>query len=381
MRREGEELTNQAAPLIDVLNGGSEEILRSYRVKASELRSGMEGWLDRFSAMQPSERQAFDALSRNIEQAKATLTALASFSKSTRDAESKRLETKRAERRGMMTAMVPGREAEVAAGRVLVDQYVDYNEKLKFKPQGEGDDGYAELLVKWIFTSAIEQAVRSHSEPWVADLLDHLRERRGANDGLLVTVVGVMGFAAGAEGEGSELQIIVRVRLSKAGKRPLEILVGDDAEEIREDLVTGTASTFLHEASHSLQEKVYRNASYPWTTQVGGSGSTTRGFTGFELAELPFRVRDALTEFVEGGKGGQAKADPAWMRINTSLHAPDYYQENKRTRATTRDIRAKELVSHLMELAYAWRAKPPGEGFRVLFPEGAALLDRVISQR
>jgi hypothetical protein len=388
IRREGEELTNLAAPLIDVLNGGSQEILLSYRKKAYELGSRLEGWLDRFSAMQPSERQAFDALSRNIEQAKGTLTALTSFSKSTREAESKRLETKRAERRGTMTAEIPGRQEEVTAGRVLVNQYVDYDAKLVFKLEGEGNDGYAELLVKWIFTSAIEQAeaVRSPSEPWVADLLAHLRARRQANDRLLVTVVGVMGLAPGAEGEGSEFQIIVRVRLANAAdKSPLEILVGDDAQatKIRDDLVTGTASTFLHEASHSLQEKVYGNASYPWP-KFKGTESTTGGFTGFERAQLPWDVKEALDEFVKGGENGQAAADPAdpaWSRINSSLHESAYYVENKRTRTTTKDIRAKELVSHLMELAYAWRAKPKGQGFRDVFPSGADLLDTVISKQ
>jgi hypothetical protein len=191
----------------------------------------------------------------------------------------------------------------------------------------------------------------------------------------------VMGLAPGAEGEASEFQIIVRVRLANAAdKSPLEILVGDDAQEtkIREDLVTGTASTFLHEASHSLQAKVYGNASYPW--KPGDYETRQPNVTGLLPSELPPVVRDALNEFVSGGENGQAAADPAWSRINSSLHAPDYYYINEQT-GRIRDIRAKELVSHLMELAYAWRAKPPGEGFRKAFPKGADLLDWVITQK
>jgi hypothetical protein len=84
-------------------------------------------------------------------------------------------------------------------------------------------------------------------------------------------------------------------------------------------------------------------------------------------------VRSAYAEFAQGGKSAAATGDEHWKNIASVLEQYLYLDDQKRLT----DDRGKELVSHLMELSYAWN---DDARFNRIFPECAKLLDRVITK-
>jgi hypothetical protein len=295
----------------------------------------------------------------------------------------------RSEREAAAIAAAPH---QVATGKANIDQYV---KDLDFSVDGQSvrqpQESIPALFVQWIFISAFGQAAaRSASNPSVADLLGQLQQRKAAGTGLWAMVAGTTTFQQAA-GQANEYFVKIFIRMPSD---PLKLLVGDDSQNRadREALVTETASSFIHEASHSLQEFVYKNRSYPWRDDRSEISSPTFGV---RPEDLPEDVGLALTEFVDGGRVGQAKKDSAWVRFNKLLHDKEYYEPPhpvlgpetggtiRNTRAKPKDpprkkdIRAKELVSYLMELRYAWN---DDTRFREIFPRGAILLDRVITR-
>jgi len=287
-------------------------------------------------------------------------------------------------------------EQQVEAGKATIGQYIgDLTVSVdakKVQPQ----DSNSALFVHWIFTSAIDQAkARSDSNPWVASLLEHLQQRKEANKGLWVMVSGT---TTNQKAAGQGAKKFVKLHISVPGN-PLTLLVRNEERADREKLVTETASTFIHEASHSLQGFVYKNESYPWPkNKPPYESGSNRNVVGFLPEALPQDVKLALEEFVNGGSKGQAAesadpeqaekaadpeqaekaADPAWKHILGLLHNKAYYAPPLRAGDETLDKRASELVSYLIELRYAWNDE---RRFRETFPSGAALLDRVITRR
>ena len=81
-------------------------------------------------------------------------------------------------------------------------------------------------------------------------------------------------------------------------------------------------------------------------------------------------MRSAYGEFESGGAAGQAAEYQEWKRLKKAITAAAYYQPG------VKDLRGLELVSHLIELLYTWRLVQP---FAEVFPEGSALIDRVLA--
>jgi hypothetical protein len=160
-------------------------------------------------------------------------------------------------------------------------------------------------------------------------------------------------------------------------------LNASNAEEYpqeREKLVNELAKAFIHETAHMWQLRQYSNESHPWTLKkVDIAKENPQTLPPGEIAMFiaPEDVQRAFKELNRGGKGGAAKNDPEVKRALRVMTGPTYYQPGESENAPIRDQRARELVSHLIEIVYVWPS--PGE-FQEVFPECSKLLDRVISR-
>jgi hypothetical protein len=294
-------------------------------------------------------------------------------------------------------AAIADAQTQVAAGQAAITPYIGTLDITVDSQQvSQPPDSIPGLFVVWIFTSAIGQAVaRSANDPSVAGLLGQLQERKTAGGGLLTMVAGSTTYQRAA-GQGNKDFVRIVIRMPDV---PLKLLVGDDRQDRadRNALVTETASSFIHEAAHSLQEFVYKNGSYPWRDRPEISSVTY----GVRPKDLPGDVGPALREFEGGGRAGQASEDPDWVRFSKLLHNEQYYippvpippvpAPQPETGGSARrppvkppepprnkDFRSKEIVSYLVELRFAWNDEAR---FRRIFPEGTSLLHRVITQR
>lgn len=81
-------------------------------------------------------------------------------------------------------------------------------------------------------------------------------------------------------------------------------------------------------------------------------------------------MRAAYTELKNGGVDGSAAADPERLRLVRALTNAEY-----RDKSAGKDLRGRELVSHLIELVLAW---DDPERFNQTFPKCRMLLDRVV---
>ena len=285
-------------------------------------------------------------------------------------------------------ATIAKREQEVKAGKESLDRYVGtLATRLSGPPLDTSEWGthakrIPELALEWVFTSAIAQ-VKQHGGQWAAKLLDYLavlKQQLQANPedpghgGPWVEVIG--NTKLGEKEAGLSQVNLIQVSIDMPGTNLLRFLTSEDGETraAREKLVTETASTFIHEAAHLRQYRIYKNASYPWTPHqdFGGLNLAQRSNKGAQYANWTEDVKSAFDEFGRGGTKGQAQGDPDRKRFFDALHAKEYYDPTSRI-----DERASELVSHLLELVYAWRDE---QKFRGVFPECAKLLDRVITQ-
>lgn len=281
------------------------------------------------------------------------------------------------------------REQELTAGKKTAGQYVDLahlNTRLDDsfpKPAQEEWGPRAQeipvLFLEWLFVTAAERAEK-HESTWVAQLLDFLKKLRKSQaeaevSGPHVDMIGRKANSGKEAGQAQKNWIVLRIDLP--GTNLPRLLTGEDDEsrKARESLVEETTSTFIHEAAHIQQMRTYGNASYPWkpAVELGGFGAGQGGSKGIPLRKWPNDVKEAYLEFKDGGVGGRAQSDPKWQNIVKGLHAPEYYDPNTGT-----DERASELVSHLMELVYAWRDDAK---FRETFPDCDFLLDKVLKRQ
>jgi hypothetical protein len=274
-------------------------------------------------------------------------------------------------------AAITKRKQEAAAGEELVSKYVKTLEykvgSLKAQDWADHAETLSGLFLKWIFPAAIAEADKvKDSSQWVAALLNDLKGRRTPDSGLWVTVIGQKGNIP-ASGESNANWIKLYFDLSNIDL--LDFLAGEGPHNVsaREKFVTGTASTFIHEAAHVRQMQAYDNSSYPWkaSMQHGGFALGAPKSKGVRFEHWTPEVQEAFKELKQGGSKEQAKNDTTWHDKFTRLEG---YHQDKGSQEET-DERAAELVSHLMEIVYAWH---DDKKFREIFPLGAALLDKVI---
>jgi Domain of unknown function (DUF4157) len=306
--------------------------------------------------------------------------------------EAKRQEEMIAQRYGPMLAR---RQNEVTDGQKLVGQYVFETEfKLDKGPATWG--GYAttvpKLLAEWVFTKAITEAAQ-HADPWVKAVLDYLHGLPKSHAEAVGNVLpGPWLELSSGSSAGKSNDNWIGVSIEPKGKPDLlEFLTGEDdaTREARNALVTETASTFIHEAAHVQQRQIYGNASFPWhprpeEKRLGATTLTAAGSLGVPIEKSTEDVQEAYKEFTEGGSDKQLRFDPKWRDISGTLERyADWVEEEVevggvRTKVKTvkgKDERASELVSHLMELLYAWKYP---QDFDKVFPKCAELLNRVI---
>ena len=282
-----------------------------------------------------------------------------------------------------LNAAIAKRKQEATARKELVGQYVGSLEfQLQAPPEkwewGQPAQTVPAVLLEWIFTAVIAKVDQGKEGPsrWVAKLLKDLRALTTADShGLRMEVVGNTQSSGNVGGEARANSIRLNIDLSSLSSGDMQnALTGEDprAARTREDLVTTTASTLIHESAHVRQEQTYDNTSYPWkaSPHYGGHSLGQGSSTGVAYDEWSEDAQKAFNEFEKGGSLGRALADDAWKRIFPGLER--YHDPEAGT-----DERAKELVSHLMELVYAWS---DDTRFRDVFPDCAALLDRVITE-
>ena len=183
------------------------------------------------------------------------------------------------------------------------------------------------VLLEWIFTAVIAKVDQGKEGPsrWVAKLLKDLRAlTTPGSHGLLMEVVGNTQSSGNVGGEARANFIKLNIDLSSLSSGDLQnVLTGEDPRDARtrEELVTTTASTLIHESAHVRQERTYDNTSYPWKASkwYGGFSLGQGSSTGVAYDEWSEDVQKAFNEFKKGGSSGQALADAAWKRIFPAL--------------------------------------------------------------
>lgn len=372
----GKALTERAAKLSIPPSGGREAVPARIQEIIEFVRE-TDKWSTAYYAAGVRDKRSLRGLQSDIESRVATMNQLRrDLPQLAEEQESRRQDAMITERYG---GMMTRREQEVAAGEGLVRRYVFKLDlaKLVKAPDSWGKYGAVVpgLFVEWVFSAAIRQLTQDASS-WVTALLDYLGrlpktpEAAAGSDSLPGPVVELRGSGNAA---GEAYPNFIGLSIEPAGNADLlELLTSEGAEASRErgKLVTETASTFIHEAAHLRQLRVYDNASFPWhprpeEMQAGVSMLGGPGSKGVPYEKWPAEVQGAYDEFMRGGSAEKAAGDPHWARFSGTL---------KRYQRKDDDVRASELVSHLVELAYAWRDE---QTFRAVFPEGAALLDKV----
>ncbi len=253
------------------------------------------------------------------------------------------------------------REEEVQQGKALIDAYVG---TLETQPPE------LELLIRWVFIKALAQLAH-HRDDRITTLLEYLKQHRkkekeeGA-EGPWVQLTGDTG-AVGVRGEGAPNLIVLTIPLW--GRTPSTLLTSNDQEDNRNKLVAATARGFIHEAAHLRQLRIYENVSHPFR-EPEQIIVPDKPDTGIQWNRWPAEVKDAYKEFEAGGKGGMTESERnEWNRAFKGLASAEYYEPG------SKDLRSRELVSHLMEIVYTWGSR---QRFDAVFPKCAALLDRVI---
>jgi hypothetical protein len=253
------------------------------------------------------------------------------------------------------------REEEVRQGRALIDTYVG---TLETAPP-EWD-----LLIRWVFAKALAQLAQNGDDR-ITTLLEYLKqhrtnERGQGERGPWVELTGDT-KAVGVRGAGYPNSITLTIPLW--GPTPSILFTSSDQEGNRNKLIAATAKGFIHEAAHLRQLRIYENVSHPFRKpeQV----ITDEPDTGIQWNLWPAEVKDAYQEFEAGGNAKLMTEDERneWSRALKGIAGAEYYQPGGK------DFRARELVSHLIEIAYTWGSR---QRFGAVFPRCAALLDRVI---
>jgi hypothetical protein len=254
------------------------------------------------------------------------------------------------------------REEEVQQGEALIDAYVG---TLETEPLEWN------LLIRWVFTKAVAQLAQNGDDR-ITTLLEYLKqhrtnERRQGERGPWVELTGDA-EAVGVRGAGYPNSITLTIPLW--GPTPSILLTSSDQEGNRNKLIAATAKGFIHETAHLRQLRIYENVSHPFR-EPKQVITTDKPDTGIQWNLWPAEVKVAYQEFEAGGNEKLMTEDERneWIRALKGIAGAEYYQRGYK------DFRARELVSHLIEIAYTWGSR---RRFDAVFPKCAALLDRVI---
>lgn len=271
------------------------------------------------------------------------------------------------------------RKSEVARGRdnVINDYLIPQGLEFKLDGQREISDEY-KLLLEWLLGAALTKAAKN-TDSRVCTLLARLewwrkyptRKKPTGYDGPLLTLVGKfeqIGYPIYATGksEPNYIKITIGIPQDISGRL---ILTDPGYAEMREELARQLALCFAHEGAHVWQLNKYDNDSHPWKRAVPEAPYTGDNDPGIEFEYWPGPVREAFNELAGGGVGAQAAGDKQLKRVTVALASNEYY------RLAAWDRRGRELVSHLIELAYCWEFKRP---FEEVLPKCHDLLDDVM---
>ena len=269
------------------------------------------------------------------------------------------------------------RKEEVENLEEIFDKYFELN--IETVPS------YTELLLKSLFHTAMNR-VRERRDPLTTALLGYwetIRERAKQQQGRGPYVT--LGRQEGREyleGRAETAKVILWLGLPRMDEQGTANYIANDADEYqlkRERLVNEFAKGFIHETAHMWQLRRYENVSHPWTRKHNlGRESRPPKLPEDEepMFSAPADVQSAFQELARGGEDGVAKDDPEVKRAYEAMKHSEYYRPGTNEAITsTRDRRARELVSHLIEIVYVWN--DPAK-FQKIFPKCSALLDRVI---
>jgi hypothetical protein len=274
-----------------------------------------------------------------------------------------------------LTASLTQRKQEAKTQQAIIEKYLELRVPT-------GNPKYMGLLLSWLFGIALDRLIQ-HGDSLATTLLGRLetlrtRKRAAGQPGPAVNLsADIGGFTVKGLARHDGLDLAIGVP-----RTPPLTLIASDAPQHRQEraeLVTELAKGFIHETAHLWQLRQYQNVSHPWSAQYVGGQPRPEGLPLDEipLFNAPADVRSAYAELAAGGVGGAAKDDPEWQRAFKAMTHPEYYRPGPAEDSPRRDQRAREIVSHLMEIVYAWNSP---EKFRRIFPACSALLDRVISK-
>ena len=268
------------------------------------------------------------------------------------------------------------RREDIARRKNRVSLYVlDPEFKLTGQAEPYEPQSY-NMLLEWLLGAAILAAEKSDN-PFIRDLLRdlqlwraHVNEVKPSGwNGPVVTLVGDIGRPIQATGETRDNWLKLTIGIPR--RDPSEILGSFECKEIRNELVADLALCFVHEGVHLWQINKYKNDSHPWIRPGAEALDFSMQDPGIEYVAWPGSVQKAYDELAAGGRNKVAADYSEWRRVSKAIAADAYH------RAGSWDRRGRELVSHLVELAYTWKLAQP---FEQVFPLCAALLTDVMQK-
>jgi hypothetical protein len=267
------------------------------------------------------------------------------------------------------SSLIDARKKEAAEAGKVITEYVDL---YTFGFSNER----AEVLPRWIFGKAITK-LKDQADEWTDALLSYLQRRckRKVRQAIRVTLQKTEKYLLPC----GELPVVEKLLSNESigmiiympsKLQDPEILLGDDE---REEFITLTARTFIHETAHVFQLEKHGNYSYPWRAD--------HPTTTVERGKWPKGMEEAYNEFEELGekKKKELRELPLdrrrrtgreqWSDVFDALNQKEYFDVT-----IERDWRAREFVSHLIELVHLWGQKR----FTDLLPKCAGVLASVI---
>jgi hypothetical protein len=267
------------------------------------------------------------------------------------------------------SSLIDARKTEAKEPGEVIKKYVD----LYVVPRGEVAPEQAQVLPRWILGQAITQ-LEGQADKWTVKLLDYLQERcskpKNRDRAIIVTIL-----FADQHSVSGELNSRVKVEADKTVGFKIYLPLKLQDPEIRLNdadrkyYITYTARTFIHETAHLWQLEHYRNYSYPWSAE--------KPTQTVEREKWPEEMQEAYSEFEELGekkseKLRELKLREQWSEFVGALEHKEYFNLKVGT-----DWRAREFVSHLIELVHLWGWKT----FSELLPLCATLLDTVLIEK
>lgn len=364
IQAKGEELKDRAKVLDDTRSPARPDIwLADYR------QLNFEALAAEWEALTAGTNPAYDLNTRRfVRGVRDAISAVNTIKERHEATEQKGRETEADANR--LTANLGARKQDVTNQRQTIGEYLDLR---ILAPEAN------ELLVEWLFGTAMNRLI-GHGDPLATGLLKHLKTLRTANQqqggpGGPSVYLDVEDEQYGVRGLAELNKVNLTIGLHRMGRKPRDLLASDAEKQTqtREELVNEVAGGFIHETAHMWQLRKYQNVSHPWTAKHVDTKQLPPGWLGDQIpmSNAPADVQSAYRELEGGGVDGKAKDDDEWRRAFTAMTSTEYYAPGKR------DMRARELVSHLMEIVYQWNSP---DRFRRVFPRCSELLDRVIAK-